>query len=232
MIRQYKDIAFALSRSRRKTASIYIERDGSVSVLVPEKLSDTQIDRIVEIKRPQIYKAIAEWDELNGKRYTREFVNGEGFPYLGRSYRLKLVERQRHPLLLRGGFFCLEAKSSPASLAKSTAAFKTFYRRKGLIWIRRRVAHFSRQMGLRVNTVRVMELRHRWASCSSSGAVNFNWRTMMAPPTIIDYVIVHELAHRLHANHSKAFWNEVDKVMPDYGERRDWLRRQGSSLDL
>jgi len=229
---QYKDIPYTLSRSRRKTASIYIERDGSISVLVPEKLTDVQIGRIIEIKRPQIYKAIAEWDELNAKRYTREYVNGEGFPYLGRSYRLKLVERQKYPLVLRNGFFCLKSKSSPASSAKASASFKAFYRKRGLIWIRRRVSHFSRQMGVAVNTVRVMDLRHRWASCSTNGSVNVNWRTMMAPPTIIDYIIVHELAHLIHANHSSAFWNEVDKVLPDYRDRREWLRRNGASLSL
>jgi predicted metal-dependent hydrolase len=231
-MRQYKDILYTLTRSRRKTASIYVERDGSVSVQVPEKLTDPQVDRIIEIKRPQIYKAIAEWDELNAKRYTREFVNGEGFPYLGRSYRLKLVERQQYPLALKGGFFCLKSKTTPASQAKARASFKAFYRKRGLIWIRRRVAHFGKRMGVSVRTVRVMELRHRWASCTQSGAVNFNWRTMMAPPTIIDYIVVHELAHLLHANHSAAFWNEVDKVMPDYRDRREWLRRNGAGLGL
>ena len=211
MMRQHKDISYSLTRSRRKTASIYIERDGGVSVLVPEHLSDAQVDRILEIKRPQIYKSLAEWDELNAKRYRREYVNGEGFLYLGRSYRLKLVQKQAVPLALRQGHFCLRSASSPANADRSRTAFRAFYRRHGLVWLRRRSVYFTRRMGVEVKAVRVMELRHRWASCSPTGAINVNWRTMLAPPTIIDYILVHELAHLIQPDHSKAFWSEVDR---------------------
>jgi predicted metal-dependent hydrolase len=72
----------------------------------------------------------------------------------------------------------------------------------------------------------------RWASCGSIGVLNFHWKCMMAPPRIIDYIVVHELCHFHHRNHTDAFWNEVDKVMPDYRERKEWLRKHGASLAL
>ena len=72
----------------------------------------------------------------------------------------------------------------------------------------------------------------RWASCGKSGIMNSHWKSMMAPPRIIDYITVHELCHLHHRDHSDAFWNEVDKVMPDYRERKEWLRKHGAGLDL
>jgi predicted metal-dependent hydrolase len=78
----------------------------------------------------------------------------------------------------------------------------------------------------------VIELKYRWASCSPGGALNFHWKCMMAPVTILDDIVVHELAHLIHANHTKAFWNEVDEVMSDFQERKEWLRANGAGMDL
>lgn len=76
------------------------------------------------------------------------------------------------------------------------------------------------------------ELGHRWASCSPSGNLAFHWKCMMAPQTIIDYIVVHELCHFHHLDHADAFWNEFDKVLPSYGERMEWLRKNGAGLDV
>ena len=80
--------------------------------------------------------------------------------------------------------------------------------------------------------VGVRELSNRWASCSPNGNLAFHWKCMMAPQTIIDYIVVHELCHFHHLDHSNAFWNEVDKVLPAYGERKEWLRVHGAGLDV
>ena len=230
MMRKYKDIEYTLRRSRRKTASIYIERDGAVSVLVPRNLSKNQIDELIENKRKWIYRNLAEWQDLNAARVRREYVNGEGFLYLGRTYRLKLVESQDQPLMLKDGHFCLRANGSTA--LDPDAAFKEFYRQKGKRRINERVEYYQRRMGVEPKAVRIIDLKNRWASCSSGGNLNFHWKCMMAPPTVLDYIVVHELAHLTHPNHTQAFWNEVDKVMPDYGERKEWLRVNGAGMDL
>lgn len=225
----YKDIEYTLSRSDRATASIYVERDGSVSLRVPRELTDQQFEDLLESKRRWIYRNQAEWKDLDATRVQREFVNGEGFLYLGRSYRLKLVEDQTGHLVLKNGYFCL-----PTSSARMNAdqAFREFYRLKGKEKIPERVEFYQNRMGVSTGSIRVMELKNRWASCSPSGNLNFHWKCMMAPLTILDYIVVHELAHLLHANHSDAFWNEVDKVLPDYADRKEWLRIQGSKLTL
>ncbi len=230
MILAFKDIKYTLVRSRRKTASIYIERDGKVSVLVPEKLTTRQVEDLLESKRKWIYQSLAEWQDLNANRIQRDYVNGEGFLYLGRTYRLKLVSDLAEPLMLKDGYFCLRA--TKGSVPDADAVFKEFYRSKGSVKIPARVAYFQSKMGVKPRSVKLMDLKNRWASCTASGNLNFHWKCMMAPLTIIDYIVVHELAHLIHPNHTAAFWNEVDKVLPDFQERKRWLRDNGAGMDL
>lgn len=230
MRRKYRDIEYTLKRSSRKTASLYIERDGQVTLLVPRELDDRKIEALLESKRKWIYAGLAEWHDLNATRVRREYVNGEDFLYLGRSYRLKLVSDQAEALMLKDGYFCLRAGNGATPIAD--AAFKAYYRAKGLRRIPERVVYFQSKIGVEPKSVKVIELRHRWASWTPGGNLNFHWKCMMAPPTILDYIVVHELAHLIYPNHTKAFWNEVDKVMPDFRDRKEWLRVNGAGMDL
>ena len=163
MTNTFKDIEYTLVRNRRKTASIYIERDGRISVLVPEDLTKKQIESLLESKRKWIYRNLAEWQDLNATKVHRDYVNGEGFLYLGRSYRLKLVSDQNEPLMLKDGYFCLQ--SNNGSPVDADTAFKNYYREKGAARIPARVAYFKTKLGVEPHSVRVMELQHRWASC-------------------------------------------------------------------
>jgi hypothetical protein len=226
--RVYHDISYQLKKSDRKTTSIYIERDGSVSVLAPEPYDLAKVESLIEKKRSWIYRNLAEWEDLNRTRVQREFVSGEGFLYLGRNYRLQLVEDQEQDLCLKNGYFLLSRDKADSGFA----VFKDFYRAKGKERLPARIADIALQMGLQPGNTRVMELNNRWASCSANGDINFHWKVMMLPLTILDYVIVHELAHLKYANHTAAFWNLVDKVLPDYQERKAWLKFRGAGMDL
>lgn len=230
MVRTFKDIRYKLQRSRRKTASIYVERDGQVTVIAPAELTDPQIERLLESNRRWIYKHLAEWSDLNATRVSRQFVNGEGFLYLGRSYRLKLVSAQEKPLQLKDGHFCLRADLRTPSQA--AAAFREFYRDRGIVRINQRIDYFKARMDVEPKSIRIQDLKHRWASWTPGGNLNFHWKCMMAPARILDYIVVHELAHLLVADHSARFWNEVDKLLPDYSERKEWLRVHGAEMDL
>ena len=134
------------------------------------------------------------------------------------------------PLMLKDGYFCLRdqrrlrltpmrpSRSSTGRRERSGSPTGSHY--------------YQDRMGVQPKAVRIIELKNRWASCSPGGNLNFHWKCMMAPPTVLDYIVVHELAHLIHPNHTKAFWNEVDKVMPDYRERKEWLRVNGAGMDL
>lgn len=228
MTRTHRDITYDLRRSGlRKTASLFIERDGGVTLIVPESLSDDQVSELVEQKRSWIYRGLAEWRDLNANRVQREFVNGEGFLYLGSSYRLRLVENQAETLMLRNGYFCLRS-----DCADPATAFRDFYRAKGLPRLRERVAFYEAKAGVASKSVRVMELKNRWASCSPTGNLTFHWRCLMAPRTVLDYIVAHEVVHLKHPNHTEAFWGALDRLLPDYSERKDWLRQHGAQMAL
>ena len=228
--RKIRDIEYyLLDGSDRKTTDIVIERDGSICVRPPLHMSPEEVDNIVEDKRMWIYKNLSEWQELNAAKVVREWVNGESYLYLGRNYRLSLTSEQEATLQLKNGRFYL-CRSCQAEDAKS--AFIAFYIEKGLERIKKRVEYFAKKVGVTPKRIDVKELGFKWASCSQNGDLNFHWKCMMAPLSIIDYIIVHELCHLHHRDHSVAFWNEVDKVLPDYLERKEWLRVNGVSLDF
>lgn len=226
-------ISYEVVRSRRSTADIVIERDGSVVVRAPEWADDDQVANIVESKHYWIYQGLAEWRDLNATRVLREYKNGEGFLYLGRAHRLLLVSGQEEPLQLKNGRFTLRRDLvEKGEIVAAQAAFRDFYVAKGLDRLKSRVAYYVPKAGVEPAGVEVRELGHRWASCSPAGKLSFHWKCMMAPQTIIDYIVVHELCHLHHRDHTEAFWNEVDKVMPDFRERKEWLRRNGAGFDV
>jgi len=226
-------LCYEVIRSQRSTADIIIERDGSVLVRAPEWADDEQIANIVTSKYYWIFRGLAEWRDLNATRVLREFKSGEGFLYLGRAYRLLLVAEQDEPLQLKGGRFLLRRDLvEKGEIDATRTAFRDYYIARGLERIRKRVEYYAPKVGVQPADVDIRDLGNRWASCSPSGALAFNWKCMMAPLTIIDYVVVHELCHFHYSDHTDAFWNEVDKVIPDYRDRKEWLRKHGAGLDI
>jgi len=232
--RRVKDIDYQLlPGSPRKTTDIVIERNGVITVRPPADYTPEQVDAVVESKRMWIYRSLAEWKDLNASAVVREWVNGETFLYLGSAYRLSLVSDQTCALQLKEGRFCLGRdviEQGGAEAARQT--FEAYFSDKGMQRISERVNYYVPKVGVKVASIKVKEMGYRWASCGTSGTLNFHWKCMMAPQKIIDYIVVHELCHLHHRNHTDGFWNEVDKVMPDYRERKDWLGRHGASLDV
>ena len=226
----YKDIAYRLKKSERKTTSIYIERDGSVSVLAPAPFEHDKIEQIIEKKRSWIYRHLAEWEDLNRTRVHREYVNGESFLYLGRHYRLQLVDpdKQELPLVFLHNQFWLRKDT----IEQAPENFKRFYKAKLQKKLKERLKLHQPKMGVEPTDVKVMELQNRWGSCTVQGVVNFHWKCAMLPTTALDYVVVHELAHIENQRHNAVFWRAVEKVMPDYEKQKIWLRLNGAGMAL
>jgi predicted metal-dependent hydrolase len=232
--RRVRDIDYQLlPGTERRTTDIVIERNGTVVVRPPKNMIPEKVDRVVESKRTWIYRSLAEWRDLNATAVVREWVNGETFLYLGRSYRLSLADDLACPLkLVEGRFFLNRSIISKHGPAGARRAFEAYYTEKALNRINERVAFFARKVAVRPRSVRVADLGYRWASCSAGGDLSFHWKCMMAAGHAIDYLVVHELCHLRHRKHTEAFWNEVDKVLPDYRERKAWLRQYGAALDI
>jgi len=232
--RLVKDIEYQLlPGTARQTTDIVIERDGRIMVRPPGRLSPEQVDEAVLSRRRWIYRNLAEWRELNAARVVREWVNGEGFLYLGAAYRLLLVPEQDQSLRLKDGRFQLLRSVVDAGGSEAAQeAFKSFYIARGRERLGQRIQHFAPRVGVQTGVVQIKELGYRWATSLASGELQFHWKCMMAPAKVIDYIVVHELCHLHHRDHTARFWNEVDKVLPDYRDRKDWLRKHGAALDL
>jgi predicted metal-dependent hydrolase len=232
--RRVRDIEYELlPGSSRKTTDIVIERSGQVTVRPPADYTPEQVDAVVESKRMWIYRNLAEWRDLNASAVVREWINGETFLYLGRAYRLSLVSGQACDLLLKDGRFCLDRSViDQGGVVAARQAFEAYYGDKGQQRFTERINFYGPKVGVEPAKVAVKDMGYRWASCGKNGVLNFHWKCMMAPPKIIDYIVVHELSHFHHRNHTDAFWNEVDKVMPDYRERKAWLRKHGAAMDI
>jgi len=222
-----RDITYSLTQTNRKTLSIYVEPDGNVTVRAPKNLDLDKINSIVDLKRPWIYRGIAELQELNRTKANRSLANGEGYLYMGKSYRLKIEKNLEQALSLSQGFFMLDESQTD----KAKEHFIDFYKEKGRKHITERVNYFKKKIGVEPKSVRIMELGNRWASRGKTG-LNFHWKVMLAPISVIDYIVVHELAHLKREDHSPHFWEIVESVIPNYVERKNWLRLNGANLDI
>jgi predicted metal-dependent hydrolase len=110
-----------------------------------------------------------------------------------------------------------------APLAKKR--FENWYREQARLFLTERLQYFSHLYNFHYSQIRITSARTRWGSCSGRGTISFTWRLVMAPPEIIDYVVLHELAHTVHHNHSPQFWNLVQSMQPDYAAKRKWLKQ-------
>jgi hypothetical protein len=217
---------YSLTQTNRKTMSIYVEPNGSVKVRAPKNVELEKINNIIDLKSSWIYKTITEFEELNKTKVNRSLENGEGYLYMGKSYRLKIEKGLKIPLSLIQGFFMLDERQKN----KAEEHFINFYKEKGKKHIIERVDYFKKKIGVEPKNVTIMELKNRWASRSKKG-LNFHWKIMLAPMSVIDYIIVHELAHLKRENHSPQFWEIVESVLPNYDEKKNWLRINGANLD-
>lgn len=213
---------------RKKTVSIFIERDSSVRVLAPASASNETIETAIKSKEYLIFSKLAKWKELNQGKVNREYVNGQSFLYLGRNYRLKLTENQEVPLKIKGGFFLLDKNY----LSKAEKVFKEFYKEKALLKIKERIKVHEDKFSIKPTAIKILDLQNRWASWTPKNGLNFHWKCVMAPVKVLDYIIMHEMVHMKHPNHSADFWNELDKKMPDFREQENWLKRNGVKMSL
>ena len=223
------DIDITIEKTeRRKTLSIFIERNGSVRVLAPLAATDEKIETAVKAKEFQIFAKLAKWKELNHGKVNREYVNGQSFLYLGRNYRLNIVENQKVPLKISGSFIYLDKNS----LDKADKVFKEFFKEKAEQKIKERLKLIEEKFQQKPTAVKVLELQNRWASWTPNNGLNFNWKCIMAPVSVLDYIITHEMVHLTYPNHSTEFWNELDKKMPDFREHENWLKQNGVKMSL
>jgi predicted metal-dependent hydrolase len=214
-----------LIRSRRRSLALIVERDGSLTVRAPLHLGEAEIERFVHAKSAWIIGKRAQ--AAREAPTAHLYQDGETFPFLGTDYPLQLLPGFKPGLAFDGVF-----KLDCARGAEAERLFTQWYRSQARRWIETRVTYFAGLHSFKPGKVRISSARTRWGSCSRRGTLNFTWRLVMAPPEVIDYVVVHELCHLGHLNHAKAFWSRVEKILPGYRQQRAWLRKHGARLQL
>lgn len=215
-----------LIRSKRRTIALIVERDGSLTVRAPKRAAVVDIHSFILEKQEWIIRMRERFRALP-EAPKREYKDGEVFSFLGSEYELRLVNPQRPALKFEDGF-----KLGSTAQPRAERLFTQWYKEQALAVISERVDAFSAEYGFSPKQVKISSAKTRWGSCSPDGTLNFTWRLVMAPLEVVDYVVVHELAHLRVKNHSSRFWREVEKILPEYKERRKWLRDHGEGLSL
>jgi hypothetical protein len=232
-------IDYRIERSdRRKTVTIAVDPGAGVILKAPSDAPMRRLDDVVKTKAPWILQRLVEFREFGPGPAPKEFLAGESYSYLGRSYRLK-IERatnvDRPIAALHGAFLTVTLPRGDlpdASEVLVRRAVVAWYRRQADRRLGERVAVYAERAGLRVPPVLVREQEKRWGSCSSKGELRFNWRVMMAPMSLVDYVVAHEVCHLVVRDHSTRFWKLLATILPDYEERRARLRVDGLRFQM
>jgi predicted metal-dependent hydrolase len=215
-----------LLRSKRRTIALIVERDGTFTVRAPLRTPQAEIDSFIQQKADWITRT-REKIKSTPPTSRKQYIDGEKFLFLGSLFDLRLVEIQKPSLQFDNSF-----SLGRAAQEKGEALFTRWYKERALEFISERVKQHSRQYNFLPSQVKISSAKTRWGSCSSNGTLNFTWRLVMAPVEVIDYVVVHELAHLRVKNHSRKFWKLVETVYPDYKKQRKWLRENGDKLNL
>ncbi|MBS1263309.1 MAG: hypothetical protein MAG715_00485 [Methanonatronarchaeales archaeon] len=219
----------------RATVGIYLEPEDRITVRCPDDVSESDVKEILHDKKSWLLEKRDEQQEVAAFPPEREFYSGEKFPYRGRWYRLKLHFGGREPALEFGDgkFFARVPDSFDEEQRKNglRELFRDWYGERADAVLTETVESYSRKLGVDPGPVRVKDLTSRWGSVGKTG-FSFNWRLVMAPIRIQDYVAVHELAHLREREHTESFWNTVGAVLPDYESRKEWLRRNWPILSI
>lgn len=255
-----KEIEFNIIRRKRKTICIKIEENGQVIVSAPLRVSKQCILDIVQNRADWIIEKQIEIEKRGSKKVSREITKGSTFMYLGEEYPLYLIfqENRRNitvelrneasdgneinkyvssnisinsenkdEIFSRQGFIIY---TNTMDEEKLKLALEKWYRAETLRIVTKRIDYYSSNFKDKVTEIRVKEQKRRWASCTGKNAILFNWRISMAKADVIDYIVVHEMCHMDHRNHSKFFWNRVAEIMPSFREKHEWLRVNGMNL--
>lgn len=223
-------LAYLLERKRRKTVAIYVRNEG-VLVRAPLRTPQKWVDQFLVEKQSWV---LAQLLRLTEKEQTRKrycWEEGAPYLYLGRVIQLKVLEgtcsyavldQERSYLQVSlSGFKALSKDKRSEKIAQQVERWQ---RQAALDFYLERIQHFQEVLGVKPKKVGLTQARTRWGSASSKGGIRLHWRLLELPAELLDYVIVHELAHLIEMNHSQRFWNIVQQVLPDYKARRHRLR--------
>ena len=221
-------IVTIIKSKRRKTMALKVDAKG-VSVHIPSSLPIATAKQFISQKTSWIQKKLAQQSQQICPE--KQFIDQEAFLLLGENYTLRLYKSDEKPRVQQSeseiNFYGRINKLSTSAIR---AAIIDWYKQQASNYLIARTQWFSDVTNLYPSAITIKTYKARWGSCSIKGEINFNWQLIQAPPAVIDYVVIHELCHLTHHNHSLLFWGLVNHFMPDYKQQRQWLKNHGYSL--
>lgn len=213
-----RPIDYSVRRSSRASNGRIEVGVGGVTVILPAGV-DVDPERFLRSNAEWVLARQAAYEDARARIPDRTFEEGEQFPYLGERREL-VVEQRSHSTVTDESFLLARWEVERTSIKN---ALESLYRRLARDRFEARAEHFAAEMGVSFERIHVRNQRTRWGSCSTSGTISLNWRLVLAPPRILDYVVVHEVAHVIEPNHSDRFWAVVAEYDPEYETHRQWL---------
>jgi len=215
---------------------IVVDAKDGVQVTAPLQYNASTISSIMQDKSTWVLEKLDYLSVLAGCTVPRLFVDGEQFFFLGNRFTIKVNTSDKivnNAVIINGQQMLVKVPPAAYQDGRTVAVRNTlvkWYKKQAGFIIKDRIYLYADSIGVKLAKIRIKEQKHRWGSCSGKGNLNFNWHLVMAPISIIDYVIVHELCHLKRLDHSPVFWSLVEAVLPDYQIRRKWLKQYGPVL--
>lgn len=231
----YKNIPinFEIEYKKRKTFAIEIIPPNKIKVKSPRGISKSKIEELVHSKANWIIKKLEEFKDIEHMQIERRFVDGEIFMYLGKEYILKITQDKnlkKAEVSICNEFIHVKTPKIEIEIIKKIMI--EWYKIECDKKIRERIEVYGQKLGEMPRIIKVKEQKRRWGTCTSRRDVLFNWKCIMAPIDVIDYIVVHELCHLVHMNHSANFWSLVKSNFPHYEEKKQWLRKNGIRMEF
>ena len=224
-----RPIPATIIRANRKNLEIKVGEDEGVTVRAPYKTPDDYIEKVLNKKRLWIKGKQGKVRRQKALHCPKEYVEGEGFLYLGRSYKLHLIASQEESLKFYQNAFYIDKQL----VKEGEAHFSEWYKIKALKKLTERCSFHAKRLGFKFSKVSVTAAEKRWGSCNPKAkTLNFSWRLIMAPIEVIDYIVIHELCHLEYPNHSPEFWAKVRSICPSYQVSEKWLEANRVRLFL
>ena len=217
------EIPYKIVRSKRKTIALTIDSEAQLVVRAPMKLGEDVIKDFIRKKKKWIIDKQRQVMDYATKQSAFILEDGENVLYFGKSY--AVLRGNTAEIVIEGNFIIV-----PASMTLD--GFAAWMKEQGNDIIRERVDYFANLLGVKYSSVKMSEAKRRWGSCGTGNTLNFAWRLVMCPQSVIDYVVVHELSHITYKDHSAKFWTRVATVMPSYKEAQDWLRLNRKLMEV
>lgn len=219
-------------KTKRKGLSIEVLSDSTLQVRASKTLTKKEILEIISNNESWVYNQVSRMKEKNKLFINREYKDREKYYLLGEVYTLNIKEsKSLNKVKINKDEQLIELYKS-SNLTDIKGILLNFYKDFALKYITNRISYYAPLFEHTPKKICVKEQKRRWGTCTGENSLLFNWKIIMAPPKIIDYLIIHEMCHMKHKNHSKDFWNSVESILSDYKESRAWLKNNGITLEL